>query len=630
MKIIALHSDFVEFQAVKKAIKEPEETDKELHRIDECLVVLAAVEKKDEENPGEVAKKLIKNVEDIAAQVKTKNIVLYPYVHLSASPASPSTALKVLKDAEAKLKKKFKVVRAPFGWYKSFDIKCKGHPLSELSREFGPDESKEEESKALKAEKKLASQWHILDGKGKLSKLNIVSGQIKGFDFKNLPQLEKFCQYEMAKVRGVQQEPPHVKYMRKLELVDYEPASDPGNLRYYPKGKMIKGLLERFVTQKVKEYGAMEIESPIMYDFNHPALKSYMHRFPARQYSIQTPNKRVFLRFAACFGQFIMLGDTQISYKDLPLRMYELTHYSFRVEQHGELTGLRRLRSFTMPDTHAFCSDLDGAKEEMLVRFAMSRNILQEAGLKLPEELELAVRTTKEFYNKNKKFLQQLVQAWGKPALLEMWDKRFFYFITKYELNFVDALNKASALTTDQIDIENAERYNITYTDTKGKKQYPFILHCSPSGAIERVMYALLEKAYFMEQEKKLPSLPLWLSPTQVRIIPVSVENHMKFALKLQEELAKESIRADVDDREESVGKRIREAATEWIPYMLVVGDKEIKSKNELMVRVRETEQEKKYKKDKLIKEIKDKTKKMPYEPLPLHHLLSKRPIFVG
>lgn len=628
MRIITLHSDFIEFQALKQAIKEPEKTDKDRHRIDDCLVVLASVEKQDEENPSSAAEKLVENIIDIAKQVKTKTIVLYPYVHLSSTPAQPSVALSVLKEAEEKLKKQFKVTRAPFGWYKTFNIKCKGHPLSELSRQFGP--GKEAESKAVASEKKLVSKWHVLDTKGKLSKIKFEKDKLKGFEFGKHPKFELFAGYEMAKVRAVSQEPSHVRYMRKLELVDYEPASDPGNLRYYPKGKLVKKLLETFVTAKVREYGAMEIESPIMYDYSHPALKSYLDRFPARQYSIQTPNKKVFLRFAACFGQFLMLKDSQISYRDLPLRMYELTRYSFRVEQHGELSGLRRLRAFTMPDTHAFCADLDGAKKEMLVRFAMSRSILAQAGLKLPDDLELAIRITKEFYENNKDFIQQLVKEWGKPALIEMWDERFFYFVTKYELNFVDTLNKASALTTDQIDIENAERYGITYVDEHGRKNHPYILHCSPSGAIERVMYALLEKAGYMEQAKKPPMLPLWLCPTQVRIIPVSAKNQMGFAEGLQKELTAENIRVDIDDMEESVGKRIMKAEREWVPYILVVGEREAKSKNELMVRIRELGKEIKYTKDKLIMEIKEKTRGMPYEPLPLNVFLSKRPIFVG
>ena len=143
--------------------------------------------------------------------------------------------------------------------------------------------------------------------------------------------------------------------MKKLAIADYEPASDAGNMRFYPNGRLMKSLIERYVTDKVMEYGGFEVETPIMYDSHHPSMESYFHRFPARQYSIDSEGKHLFLRFAACFGQFLMAKDFQLSYKNLPLKLYEFTRYSFRREQSGELVGLRRLRAFTMPDCHAMC-----------------------------------------------------------------------------------------------------------------------------------------------------------------------------------------------------------------------------------------------------------------------------------
>src|SRR5438309_11337197 len=107
----------------------------------------------------------------------------------------------------------------------------------------------------------------------------------------------------------------------------------------------------------------MEVESPVMYDFEHPALRSYLDRFPARQYIVQTPNKKAFLRFSACFGQFLSAHDMVISYKQLPLSLYELTRYSFRAAQPAELSGPRPPRAFTTPDCHALCADRAQAKE---------------------------------------------------------------------------------------------------------------------------------------------------------------------------------------------------------------------------------------------------------------------------
>jgi threonyl-tRNA synthetase len=623
MKILAIHSDFIEFEPKEKAIEFAEECETKKKRIEECLVVFVSVEKSDEKDLKKIAEALCEEIKKIAEEVKTKRVVIYPYAHLSKELSSPSAAIEVLKEAENILKNEYEVYRAPFGWYKSFEIKCKGHPLSELSREIKIGEI----SEALKKEKQLISEWFIIEPNGRINKIEMDNGKIFGFDFSNFKNLEKFAKYEIAKSRKVEKEPPHIKLMKKLEIADYEPASDPGNLRFLPKGRLIKSLIERFVTKKMKEYGAMEVETPIMYDFEHPALKDYLNRFPARQYVIQTPNKKVFLRFAACFGQFLLAKDTTISYKNLPIKFYELTRYSFRVEQRGELAGLRRLRAFTMPDCHAFCKDIEQAKDEIIKRFELSVDIQKGFGL-TRNDLELAIRVTKDFYEKNKEFINEVVRRWNKPALLEMWDKQFFYFVFKYELNFVDALDKAAALTTDQIDVENAKRYGIKFIDSDGEKKFPIILHLSPSGAVERVIYAILEKEAMNKEKGINPMLPLWLSPTQVRICPVN-NNFINYAKEIAEEIEKNEIRVDIDDREETIPKKIRDAEMEWIPIILVIGEKEAENKEiSVRVRCRERSVVKKMSLSEIIEFIKSETEGFPYDILPMNKYLSKRPIF--
>ena len=629
MKILLIHSDFIEYEPKKKAIKDAEETEKGPVRVDEALVVFSSVEKRDEKNPRKVIENAVKEILDVQKQVNAENIVIYPFVHLSTTPSSPAVALDVVKGIEkALLEKKYSVKRSPFGWYKGFDIKCKGHPLAELSREITAEGvAAEDVSKAVGKEKELKSEWFIIEPNGKMHRISAKDGKFIGFDFRRYPQLEKLVRHEMAKSREVKEEPPHIRLMRRLELVDYEPGSDPGHFRYYPKGKMMKSLMEDWVTSKMTEYGAMEVETPIMYDFEHPALKDYMNRFPARQYSIQTPNKRVFLRFAACFGQFLMTKDASISYRNLPMRLYELTRYSFRVEQRGELAGLRRLRAFTMPDCHAFCSDIPQAKQEMMKRFDVSREVQGGFGLK-PEDLELSVRVVKDFHDENPEHLKNIIKKWGKPALVEMWDKRFFYFVFKHEWNFIDALDKAACLTTDQIDVENAERYGLLYTDKDNVRKRPVILHLSPSGSIERVIYAMLEKAKMEQDRKKNPVFPLWLAPTQVRLCPVS-DKFLPSCEKIAESMEKECVRVDIDDRVESVGRKIRDAETEWINLIVVVGEKE-KDSGMLAVRSRETGKVEQMKPAEIVKLIRKQTSGFPYRPLPLPRLLTKRVTFFG
>jgi len=224
------------------------------------------------------------------------------------------------------------------------------------------------------------------------------------------------------------------------------------------------------------------------------------------------------------------------------LKLFELA-YSFRKEKRGELVGLRRLRKFTMPDMHTLCRDMSEALEEFKQQYELCMRVLADIGFST-EDYEVAIRFTRDFYDAHRDFITELVRIAGKPVLIELWDQRFFYFVLKFEFNFIDALGKASALSTVQIDVENAARYGIRYIDAHGEEREPIILHCSPSGAIERCMYALLEKAYMDNERGVPPMLPLWLSPTQLRLIPVAERHHEYIRAILP---ALDGIRVDVD-----------------------------------------------------------------------------------
>jgi len=273
---------------------------------------------------------------------------------------------------------------------------------------------------------------------------------------------------------------------------------------------------------------------------------------------------------------------------------------------------------------------MKSAMEEFRKQYQASISVLKEVGLDL-SDYEVAIRFTKDFYNENREFINGLVDIVKKPVLIEMWDERFFYFVLKFEFNFVDTMDKASALSTVQIDVENSERYDMTYVDESGERQRPILLHCSPSGAIERVMYALLEKAARLSEEGKLPMLKTWLSPTQLRVVPVA-ERHQARAQEIVSELGLQ-VRTDIDDRDETVGKKIRDAGREWIPYVAVVGDEELAS-GALTVTIRSESTPKapakaKMTVEELRKRIAAETEGKPCRRLPLPVNLSERPKFI-
>jgi threonyl-tRNA synthetase len=625
----------MEYEPIEEELNDAEKNIlKSKIRLESLIVVFVSVEKGDNKTTIE---KAIEEIKSYSENLKVNRLLIYPYSHLSSHLASPKYAFDIIRELETKSRKIINEVnRAPFGWTKSFNIKVKGHPLAENFKVIsdmqfpinGKDETFRKEdlkqhlpdsepvSSALKSEEKQQSLWFILDTNGVLTPLEV-------FKIEKNSNLKRFLEYETSKRRVIDEQPPHVGLMKKMAIADYEPASDAGNMRYYPKGRLMKSLIEQFVTRKVLEYGGIEVETPIMYDTKHPSMESYFNRFPARQYNIVSDNKQLFLRFAACFGQFLMAKDFHITYKNLPLKLYELTRYSFRREKSGELVGLRRLRAFSMPDCHAFCKDIEQAKDECLKRFDLSINVLNGFDIRI-EDIEMAIRFTETFYNENKEFVAQISQKFGKPILVEMWKDRFFYFILKWEFNYVDSLGKAAALSTDQIDVENGKRYNIEYIDEQGKIQNPIILHNSPSGAIERIIYTLLEKAAKIKQQGQRPQFPIWLSHTQVRIIPIRDE-HLLFAENIENILSQSHIRTDIDDRPESLSKRIREAETEWIPFILVIGDKEAESTT-LVIRDRRTGTQNESNIEELIEWVRKETKDKPFMPLNLPKYLSKRP----
>jgi threonyl-tRNA synthetase len=623
MRILTIHADFIEVEPKKQAIKDAEPLSKPgIERFDEVLVVFTAVEDGDEE--AIMAERLAQEASAVAEQVKAKSILLYPLVHLTSKPSKPSVARQVIAKAEELLKARgYASAHSPFGWYKGYTLKCKGHPLSELSRELHgagaatvsakPGEL-EVVSKSLQQENALKSHFHIMDLDGTLH-------DVDKFNFSKWPALQKLATYETKKVRAYEKEPPHIKIMKEHSLIDYEPGSDSGNFRILPNGRLIKKILERSITDWCVDYGAFEVETPIMYDYEHPSLKKYLNRFPARQYVVISDEKKLFLRFAACFGQFLIAHDMVFSHRHLPLKMFELTRYSFRREQSGELAGLKRLRAFTMPDMHTLASDIPMACREFEKQYDMGLEWNRMMGL----DTEVAFRIQEDFFSEHKAWYLGMVKRGGKPILVELFKERYAYFITKFEFNFIDSMDKASALTTVQIDVENADTYDINFVAQDNTKKRPLILHASISGSLERVIYALLEAEAMRMAKGQKAMLPIWLSPTQVRVIPVG-DKHKEHGMNVLNRLRERPVRADIDDRDEPLGKKIRDAQKEWVPYIVVIGDKEMET-GMLSVNVRQPDEKKELSVDALIAIVEKENHGKPFERLTLPAELSKRPI---
>jgi len=613
MRVLLIHADHFGYE-----IKEPTKLAEELpaghakkHSFKEALVVFSTIESSDD-NVVAISEAAATDIAEVFAQVKAQRIVLYPYAHLSPNLAPKKLAIEALKATEVALTAKgIEVHRAAFGWYKAFEISCKGHPLSELSREYTAEKKITREEVV----EKIRSEHYILTPDGKeypVDLENIDSTTV----LDEHPSLKKFIlAEEVGRTKGT--EPPSIKAMQRLELVDYEEASDRGHFRMFPKGHLVFSLLEQWAQEiALDRIGAIQIDTPILYDWSFPDIRSQGMSFHERHYTLKTEENREFvLRFAGDFGLFRMMKGATLSYRNLPLRVYEFSK-SFRLEQRGELTGLKRLRAFHMPDVHCFTKDIEDGWKEYMLLYKNYADLADATGV----EYAVAFRIVKEFYDKYKDNLIELLRYSKKAAFIEVLSEMKHYWAVKHEFQGIDSVGGAVQLSTVQLDVEDAARYGILYTDSDGKKKGCIICHSS-IGSIERWIYVLLEEA--LKHDK--PSLPFWIAPTQIRLIPVTNEFVVECE-KIADALA--PARVDVDDMDDKVGKKIRNAEMEWINMIVVYGDKE-RTSNVLPVRMR-SGGVKTMTLDELKAEAHSLMKGYPSARLPLPRHLSKRPTFRG
>jgi threonyl-tRNA synthetase len=611
MRMLLIHADRIAYEAKKKT-PVAEEDAVMAAGMDDALAVFCAVESVDEENLESVVGQAADEIVKTAAQLDATRVMIYPYAHLSSDLSSPGAAIEVLKGLEETLASRgdLTVKRAPFGWYKAFDLSCKGHPLSELSRTVLPAD----EAAPKKAGKVIEHEFFVLtpDGERRDPEEYLESG---GFG--------SLIRKEMG--LGVQSggEPLHCELMRSKELVDYEPLSDVGHHRWMPRGKLVRDLLSDYVLSLVLPYGGMPVETPVMYDLSDRAINEHAGKFGERQYRFRSGNRDMMLRFAACFGMFSIMHDMHISPNTLPLKMYELSTYSFRHEQKGECIGLKRLRAFTMPDMHTLCRDMP----QTLACFEEQLMMGWQSGMDLETPLVGVFRCTRDFYEEHKDWVAKMVRQSATPMLIELLSDRVHYWIAKVDLAAIDGQGRPIENPTVQIDVESSERFDIKYY-LDGTEVHPPILHCSPTGSIERVICALLENT----ASQKVPALPTWLSPTQVRLIPVSDRNldAVKAACST---LSDAGIRADLDDREESVNKKVRGAGMEWVPYVAVIGDREMEEGTLTVTIRRKSEPNRPYKEtlavSDLIEAVRAETAGKPFRPLYTPRFLSVRPRFI-
>jgi len=568
MRIITLHCDYITFKPLKKALKNPEELSEERKKeikINECLVILTAVEKNDS---LDLVKELVKNIEEIAEQVKTKTIVLYPYAHLSSNLGSPDLAMNILKKAGEELtNKKYQVSRAPFGYYKEFELKVKGHPLSELSREIGEREISKEGIKKITSEEKYDYEQLLKE----ISKSKLDTSKLKENDHRILGQ--------------------------KLDLFSFNEVA-PGMVFWHNNGLVIYNELINFWRDEHKKAGYEEIKTPQILDKKLWQISGHWEKYKENIFLSEYEKKSYAVKPMNCPGGMLVYKAKPRSYKDLPLRVGELG-IVHRQELSGVLTGLFRVIQFTQDDAHIFCTE-DNVEKEIENIIILIDNFYKK--FNFDYHVELSTRPEKrigddKIWDKAEKTLEKVLKTKKMKYKINKGDGAFYG--PKIDFHIKDSLGRTWQCATIQLDFAMPERFDLTYTDKNNKEQRPIMLHRVIYGALERFIGILLEHTN--------GNLPTWLSPIQVRVINFTDRSN-KYAEKIIEELKEYGIRVDSDLSSVPLGGKIRDASIMKVPFIITVGDKEEKE-NTIALRKRGSKTIEQLSIDNFIKNINEEIK---------------------
>ncbi len=605
MRILMIHAERFSYKAREPAMERPEELGSREGVWSNVLVAFTTVERNDDQD-RDIAEKASREIIDVLSRVRAGGVIIYPYAHLSSDLAPPETAISILKDIERILRESgVKAWRAPFGWYKEFELKCYGHPLSELSRSISP---------GMGIRKIFEKIYYIMDLDGKLYRPEEYGG------YDRYPDLKILVDKEVFKKDGEGARSRVSDYLRKFGF-EWEGYSDPGHMRYNPHAAAILESVINYSWTVARSLGipVFRVRGTNMFDLSVRAVKEHAELFGDRLYEVDSEGSKLVMRYAACHQQFAMLKEWILSYKDLPMGMFEVAD-SYRYEQRGELLLGFRLRRFHMPDMHILCKDLE---EAMRLTLEIRDKIFEEAG-KAGRDYVAIVNVAKGFLESSKDYLLELIRRDGKPSLIVVYPDNIYYWVINIEYNIIDATGRPREIATFQIDIGNAERFGISYVDQDGAQKRPVIIHTAIIGSIERYIYMLFDTAAKMEDEGKTPYLPFWASPIQVRIIPVKKE-HLEFAEKIYRAISERGFRVDIDDRGESLARKLRDAGIEWAYFAIIIGDREIKTET-LSVRERPTGDQKVYRLEEFIELLEKLSRGYPKVELTMPYLVSRRP----
>ena len=408
--------------------------------------------------------------------------------------------------------------------------------------------------------------------------------RIYGIAFNNQKELDAYLlQQEEIKKRD------HRKLGKDLDLFVFSDLVGKGLPIFTEKGSIIRRTLERFVVDEEIKRGYKHIYTPELANVDLYRKSGHYPYYKDTMYPVmKVDEEELILRPMTCPHHYQYYSAKPRSYRELPFRIAELAK-QFRYEKSGELTGLMRVRSFCLADSHIICQKEQAVSEinQVLDLIEYVAGVLgYKVGMDYRYRLSLGDRNdTKKYYKDDEAWdfaenvLREILKQ-RKANFFEAGNEAAFYG-PKIDIQMKNVSGKEDTAFTVQYDFVGPKRFELRYIDSDGKEKEPIVIHRSSIGAIERTMAFLIEHY--------AGAFPVWLSPVQVMVVPISDKN-LEYAAKVEAELKAIDIRVQVDNRNERMNQKIREAQLQKIPYMLVVGDKEA-AENKMAVRLRSGEQ---------------------------------------
>ncbi len=515
--------------------------------------------------------------EDLDKIEKKANEIIKKDLKLEKKEVSKQKAKNMLKDEPYKLEL-LEDLKGKITFYQQGDF---------IDLCAGPHLKSTKEIKAFKILKTAGAYWKG-DSKNKMLQ------RIYGTAFYDKKELRKYLNMlEEAKKRD------HKKLGEQLDLFSFH-EEGPGFPFFHPKGVRLYNELVNFWKNIHKKNGYEEIKTPIILNKNLWLQSGHWDNYKENMYFTKIDNKENAIKPMNCPGGILVYKSSLHSYKEFPLRMGELG-LVHRHELSGVLSGLFRVRSFTQDDAHIYCTEKQ-LEEEIINVIKLSQEIYETFGLTY--ELELSTRPeksigSKKMWDNAESSLEKALKKLKLKYQLNQGDGAFYG--PKIDFHIKDSLGRSWQCGTIQVDFSMPEKFNLEYTDNDGKRHRPVMIHRAILGSLERFLGILIEHY--------AGKFPLWLSPVQVKILTVTDRSN-KFAKELEEKFKENDIRTEIDNRNESISKKVRDAQNQKINYMITIGDKEIKSKK-LAIRTRDGKVSFNVSIDKFIKdlqkEIKDK-----------------------